>query len=68
MRFSSGVNGSCSSTTAPPADDAFERLGGGRRVEVILDRHEIDAVGPANPAEPASQRGWEYWCKRAGVA
>jgi HCOMODA/2-hydroxy-3-carboxy-muconic semialdehyde decarboxylase len=29
---------------------------------------EIDAVGPANPAEPASQRGWEYWCKRAGVA
>ena len=29
---------------------------------------EVAAVGPAQPEQPAFQRGWEYWCKRAGVA
>jgi ribulose-5-phosphate 4-epimerase/fuculose-1-phosphate aldolase len=32
-----------------------------------LDAAEIEAVGPAQPEMPAFQRGWEYWCKRAGV-
>jgi HCOMODA/2-hydroxy-3-carboxy-muconic semialdehyde decarboxylase len=38
----------------------------GGRVRTI-DAAEIDAVGTPNPEAPAFQRGWEYWCKRAGV-
>jgi len=39
----------------------------GGRVRTITPG-EIAAVGPAQPEAPAFQRGWEYWCKRAGVA
>jgi HCOMODA/2-hydroxy-3-carboxy-muconic semialdehyde decarboxylase len=39
----------------------------GGRVRTIT-QGEIEAVGPADPDAPAFQRGWEYWCKRAGVA
>lgn len=38
----------------------------GGRVRTI-SQAEIDATGPAQPEHPAFQRGWEYWCKRAGV-
>lgn len=38
----------------------------GGRVRTIT-QEEIDAIGPAQPEHPAFQRGWEYWCKRAGV-
>jgi HCOMODA/2-hydroxy-3-carboxy-muconic semialdehyde decarboxylase len=38
----------------------------GGRVRTI-SAEEIEAVGPARPEHPAFQRGWEYWCKRAGV-
>ena len=38
----------------------------GGRVRAITPG-EIEAVGPAQPEHPAFQRGWEYWCKRAGV-
>jgi HCOMODA/2-hydroxy-3-carboxy-muconic semialdehyde decarboxylase len=40
-------------------------LGGSVRT---ITQGEIDAVGPADPEAPAFARGWEYWCKRAGVA
>jgi HCOMODA/2-hydroxy-3-carboxy-muconic semialdehyde decarboxylase len=39
----------------------------GGRVRTI-SAAEIAAVGPADPEAPAFQRGWEYWCKRAGVS
>jgi HCOMODA/2-hydroxy-3-carboxy-muconic semialdehyde decarboxylase len=39
----------------------------GGRVRTV-SQGEIDAVGPAKVETPAFQRGWEYWCKRAGVA
>jgi HCOMODA/2-hydroxy-3-carboxy-muconic semialdehyde decarboxylase len=38
----------------------------GGRVRTI-NAAEIEAVGPARPEHPAFARGWEYWCKRAGV-
>ncbi len=43
------------------------RLLGGGRVRAITPA-EIDVVGPVQPEAPAYQRGWEYWCKRAGVS
>jgi HCOMODA/2-hydroxy-3-carboxy-muconic semialdehyde decarboxylase len=39
----------------------------GGRVRTIGDA-EVEAVGPADPTRPAFQRGWEYWCTRAGVS
>jgi HCOMODA/2-hydroxy-3-carboxy-muconic semialdehyde decarboxylase len=39
----------------------------GGRVRTITPG-EIAAMGPADVSQPAFQRGWEYWCKRAGVA
>jgi HCOMODA/2-hydroxy-3-carboxy-muconic semialdehyde decarboxylase len=40
-------------------------LGGSVRT---ITQGEVDAVGPAQVDSPAFMRGWEYWCKRAGIA
>ena len=29
---------------------------------------EVEKAGPIHPEQPAFQRGWEYWLKRAGSA
>jgi HCOMODA/2-hydroxy-3-carboxy-muconic semialdehyde decarboxylase len=42
------------------------KLLGGGAVRAITPA-EIEVTGPAKPEQPAFQRGWEYWCKRAGV-